>query len=393
MSAAYSSFPPSSSTTAAALTTTTTSRAVPTLPSWVLEEKEAARIAHRRRLLQERAARIHQPRATSIAVDVEALSQQVEERRRQEEDARRTDADFERLAAMQDRAALLLQHQEDKVREARREELTQYWREEQRPERRREFDLNSHEHLTSSLYQLTFDGEDEGLQERQRRQKEQTRAWLQQQQQERRQCLLQERESDRLQELEALASAERARELAEAEELCRRAEQLAITRYNEALSRERENARSAQRQADLKAQEQELRNAILGSFLTEDPAAARSALGPQRVLPDRWKGMSPEQRRQIEEIRRHQMQEKKRREESERQKDLAWEDLAARADRTGLLLAHTDRLNARRREAELLQENTRLAEEQRQERQRLHHLMTTNVPTDDFYGSFGIYPR
>jgi len=37
--------------------------------------------------------------------------------------------------------------------------------------------------------------------------------------------------------------------------------------------------------------------------LTENPAAAQSAFGSHRVVPDRWKGMTPEQ---IAEIRRQQ---------------------------------------------------------------------------------------
>ncbi|XP_045581771.1 RIB43A-like with coiled-coils protein 1 [Procambarus clarkii] len=365
----------------------------PSLPSWVLEQKEAARIAHRRRLLQERAVRIHQPRATSIAVDVEGLSQQVEERRRQEDGARRTEEEFGRLAATQDRAALLIQHQEDKEREGRRDDLLRYWREEQRPERRREHDLNSHQHLASSLYQLEFDGEDEGMSERLRAQKEQTKTWLQEQQQQQRQRLLQERERDRVEELEALEASERARELAEAEDLCRRAEQLAIDKYNEALSRERESARCAQRQADLKAEQQELRNAVLGTFLTEDPTVARSALGPHRVIPDRWKGMSAEQKRHIADIRAQQVEERKHRQELEARDAGMWEAVAARADRAGLLISHSEQLHRRSLEAEVRETNLRLAEDQRSEQSRLNHLLTTNVPTDHFYSKFGGHPR
>ena len=38
------------------------------LPSWILEERESAAIARRRKLLEDRAKRIHDPRVTSIAV-------------------------------------------------------------------------------------------------------------------------------------------------------------------------------------------------------------------------------------------------------------------------------------------------------------------------------------
>jgi hypothetical protein len=47
----------------------------------------------------------------------------------------------------------------------------------------------------------------------------------------------------------------------------------------------------------------EIANHIYGDFLTENPAVAKSAFGPNRVIPDRWKGMSPEE---LAEIRRQQ---------------------------------------------------------------------------------------
>ena len=47
----------------------------------------------------------------------------------------------------------------------------------------------------------------------------------------------------------------------------------------------------------------ELANHVYGDFLTENPAVAQSAFGAHRVVPDRWKGMSPEQ---LADIRRTQ---------------------------------------------------------------------------------------
>lgn len=58
----------------------------------------------------------------------------------------------------------------------------------------------------------------------------------------------------------------------------------------------------------LKQQEQddnrtEMANLLYGDFLTENPAAAQSSFGFHRVIPDRWKGMTPEQ---LADIRRRQ---------------------------------------------------------------------------------------
>lgn len=47
----------------------------------------------------------------------------------------------------------------------------------------------------------------------------------------------------------------------------------------------------------------EIANHVFGDVLTENPAVAQSAFGPHRVIPDRWKGMTPAQ---IEDVRRQQ---------------------------------------------------------------------------------------
>ena len=64
-----------------------------------------------------------------------------------------------------------------------------------------------------------------------------------------------------------------------------------------------------QKRAIKKMQEQddnmtEIANAIFSDMLTENPDQAISQFGPNRVVPDRWKGMSPEQ---LEQIRKEQM--------------------------------------------------------------------------------------
>ena len=47
----------------------------------------------------------------------------------------------------------------------------------------------------------------------------------------------------------------------------------------------------------------EIANALFSDLLTENPDQAISSFGPNRVVPDRWKGMSAEQ---IEKIRKEQ---------------------------------------------------------------------------------------
>jgi len=65
--------------------------------------------------------------------------------------------------------------------------------------------------------------------------------------------------------------------------------------------RERSAKEAVQKQQADDDNKTEMANMLYGDFLTENPACAQSAFGAHRVIPDRWKGMTPEQ---VNEIRR-----------------------------------------------------------------------------------------
>ncbi len=75
----------------------------------------------------------------------------------------------------------------------------------------------------------------------------------------------------------------------------------------------RENAakRDLQKRQEMDDNATEMANHMYGDLLTENPAVAQSAFGPHRVVPDRWKGMSPEQLADIKRTQEQQMKEKK----------------------------------------------------------------------------------
>ena len=54
----------------------------------------------------------------------------------------------------------------------------------------------------------------------------------------------------------------------------------------------------------------EMANNIHGDMLSENPAVAQSAFGSHRVVPDRWKGMSPQQVQEVLDFRERQRKEK-----------------------------------------------------------------------------------
>lgn len=54
----------------------------------------------------------------------------------------------------------------------------------------------------------------------------------------------------------------------------------------------------------------EMANNVNGDMLSENPDVALSAFGPHRVVPDRWKGMTPQQVQEVLETQEKQRKEK-----------------------------------------------------------------------------------
>jgi hypothetical protein len=74
---------------------------------------------------------------------------------------------------------------------------------------------------------------------------------------------------------------------------------------------EQEAQRRARQALEEEDKRMELYNLMTGDLLTENPAAAISSLGAHRLIPDRWKGMSAEQRDDIRQEQQRQAQLKK----------------------------------------------------------------------------------
>lgn len=117
-------------------------------------------------------------------------------------------------------------------------------------------------------------------------------------------------QANRLYDLKARELDQRAVELSESERQCREAIDLATAKYNAALAREtkanNELAKTQEQDDDFT----EMSNHIFGDILTENPDVAQSAFGSHRVIPDRWKGMSPAQVNEIRKTQHDQMLEK-----------------------------------------------------------------------------------
>ena len=117
-------------------------------------------------------------------------------------------------------------------------------------------------------------------------------------------------QASRLYDLKAREMDQRAVQLADSEEQCRRAINLATTKFNVALANEKKAKENLETSQELDDNLTEISNHVFGDMLSENPDVAQSAFGSHRVITDRWKGMSPAQVNEIRKTQHEQMLEK-----------------------------------------------------------------------------------
>lgn len=364
-----------------------------------IDYKEAAAIERRRNMEEQRKSRIFNSKTRVIGIDHQALEQQIQDRRQMEEMERRRDEAFATDAVRNDMISQLLQDRQEHDMQELNKALNEFRALHQQPISRREWDLYDPDGLKkdkparvsdddprcgiSSMQK--FDGEDLNSKARSKYQNEQLREWAEQQMKEKKQAEENQKRADELYNLKMKELDQRSMELQGAEESCRNAINKATQDYNAALAREMSAKRELQKRQEEDDNATEQANHIYGDLLTENPAVAQSAFGPHRVVADRWKGMTPEQVEEIKRIQDLQRKEKQRLKDEEKRREDEWERQSSAHARAGLLL---DREKARREkelQAQITEENRRLANEQKSNQDFLTKEVYTNEPTAAYF--------
>ncbi|XP_050783298.1 RIB43A-like with coiled-coils protein 1 [Gopherus flavomarginatus] len=372
-----------------------------------LENKEAAALEARREREKQRLSRIFNARHRTMGVDVEALRSQVEEQKLREEMEKRRDGTYDAERVLCDQVAQMLE-EEERQRVRRLHQAVQEFREQQQPpSTRREWDLYNPEGLRqdqparvsdydprcgpASLQR--FAGEDLALPTRRQLQQEQQCRSLEEQRAERQRAMADTKYADTLEDKKRVELDLRAQQLAQLEEECRHAKDLATADYNRAQAAEAAEQHRLARQREQEDNQAEIHNHLTGQLLTEDPAVAESPLGPHRILTDRWKGMSPKQVEAVWKAQEEQRQENQRLREAEQQREAEWEaqrQLAAHAAMALEEEQHRARLQLRKR---LDAYNQQLAKEQRAQQQYLQREVYTNPPSAQYHLQFNTSSR
>ncbi|VDO06450.1 unnamed protein product [Rodentolepis nana] len=343
-----------------------------------LDKKEHAAIERRRLFEKQRMARIFNEKIRRIGVDERAIAQQVKEKLEREESERLRELAFAKEAERNDKLALLMEKRQTEEHRMLNRAINEYRLQHQKPTSRREFDLNDPDALKKELPARISDddsrcgasslqkfvGEDLTKKARDKLQQQQMSAWFDKQIEEHNRADASRKYDENLEAIYRREIEARTMALAQAEANCRRAVQCAVRRYNEAMAAEREQKEREERRLEEETGMQEILNAINSDFLNENPAQARSALGPNRA----------------------------REEEEKKLNNLHDEQLIKSSKRYLLIEKEYERI-LRERRRQIQQENMLLAEDQKTFQKYLNEEVYKYQPTSEFFTQFNTTSR
>ncbi|NXK41003.1 RIBC2 protein, partial [Piprites chloris] len=369
------------------------------------EQREAAAVQRRREQEFLRRSRIFNARLRTIGIDKDALDVQVKERKIQEAIEKARHEKFANDMKRNDRLMCLLEEQQKREIKDMNKALKEFQKN-QTPETRREFDLNDPQALkkdrparvsdtdprcTISGMQK-FAGEDLNYEQRMKFQKEQIREWSLQQQKDWKTALADQKLADDLYDKYRVEIDRKIMELQRQEEESRRAVCTATKGFNRIQADELAYKKELDKSQTLRDNMDEITFLLRGDFLSENPAQALSPLG-DRVLVDRWKGMSPEQLMAIRHYQKEQVQENLRMKEQEQRRDAEWDRQRVQAARAQILLEREQQRQHRERRRDLDFMNAELSQEQRAKNISLKEEAYSNVPTAQYYAQFNTTTR
>jgi len=367
-----------------------------------LDTKESAAIQARKNKEAARKSRIFDARQRTIGVDLAAIDEQVHQRKNKEADEKRCHEAYAEMMIRNDTTAQLMDARNARIQDQIQRDIVGFRAREQNPENRREWDLNdpnalkkssplgSNDHGISSLQ--SFVGEDIYNSDRTKHQKEQIREWSLQLQSERKAAEEDQATQDRIYDLKRIQLDNKAQHLEACEKKERQEEIDAIKEFNQRAAEQRRLEMEAMKNNELANNAQEIRNQILGDTLTENPDVARSAFGPHRVIPDRWKGMSDAELADIRQVQESQRRENLAKLEDQREREKEWSLHQTSTAKAGILMERAQNRQSAEERKQLDLENAELARQQ-QAKKKMMDQVYTNVPSEGYYAQFNTTTR
>ncbi|GFS91811.1 RIB43A-like with coiled-coils protein 1 [Nephila pilipes] len=362
---------------------------------------------NRKRIAEEhRKHRIFNAKQRQIGLDVDALNYQVHEHLLARSKETEREKHFAEEAKRQSDLAELLEQQKKEEIIAKNKKIEEYWKSEQRPEYRREFDLydpnqKKKEHPPrisdndfcpiSGVQKL--EGEDLDAKNRLKKQKNQVRDILLQQMQEKRMSNFKKDKEKHDWETMMLEQDCYAFQLAKEQAEKNKSVRTKFITENKNIALEKRDSVMRDKIADDIEKKNDILFNIHSEFLSEDPSVARSNLGPNRVVPDRWKGMSKKQLEEFHEGRKQQMMERQRRKEHENYEKAQWDEQLIQQENLSLLLEEEQKNREVERKKKLDSMNQQIAREQKCEQEYLENVVYKNYVSKEYFDQFNTSSR
>ncbi|NXF31508.1 RIBC2 protein, partial [Nyctibius bracteatus] len=369
--------------------------------------QEAAALERRRQRELQRQSRIFNARVRTIGVDKDALDTQVKDRKIQEAAEKARNEELANEMKQNDKIMCMLEErQKNDIRNINKA-ISEFQKNFQKPETRREFDLSDPQALKKDRPARVSDddprctvsglqkfmGEDLNYNQRMKFQKEQLREWSLQQQRDWKNALADQKFADDLYDKNRIELDLKTMEQQRKEEEKRRAACTATKDFNRTQAAELAERKTLEKYQKMKDDMNEISSLLQGDLLSENPEQAVSSFGRHRVITDRWKGMNQDQLMAIRYSQQQQVLEKLRLKEEERQRDAEWDRQSIQAARAQLILErHQQRQNRERRQA-LDNINAVLSQEQKSKNIYLKEEAYSNIPTGQYYAQFNTTSR
>ncbi|XP_063784971.1 RIB43A-like with coiled-coils protein 2 [Pseudophryne corroboree] len=368
---------------------------------------EAAALQRRKEAERQRQSRVFDACVRTIGLDKQGLDVQVHDKEVQKENENKWNEALDAQMVQNDKIVCLLdERQKEDIRNLNKS-INEFRLSFQKEEDRREFDLYDPQALKKDLPARLSDddprcsvsglqrlmGEDLTESERKRDQQEQLREWCLQQRRELAKALEDQKFAGSLYDKMRIELDKKAMELQRMEEKARREICTFTKEFNRVQAEEALERRKLEKQQQEEDNSVEISNLTEGDMLSENPAQATSAFGLHRVVTDRWKGMSPEQLKDINNTQQQQSLEKMRLKEAERQRQAEWDRQKAQEARTMLLLERQQKRQERELRKAQDHINQQLAQASKAQKVYLDKEVFSNTPTAQYFEQFNTTSR
>ena len=371
------------------------------------DPKQERMIAVRRAMEAERLQRIKDPKSRIMGIDTNALDAQVAEKRAAAEAEQALEGAYDQQRLQQDAQLAYIEQERLRAERQKAAYLAQFNATQLGKEKSREYDLNDPRAKLIDLPARTgdddarlsvsgmqqFHGEDLSYAQRVKVQQAELRAWCDDAVAAKRAAEAKERAMDDAFATRALQVDQMKTDLEATAKVGRAHTNVAVAEYNLAMAAAKRERELAAQKADLQDNVEEIQNQLRSDVLTENPLVGRSFLAPNRLRPDHYKGMAPEELAAIAATQELQRQQAAAAKATEKAEDLAADAMMEAARKAG---AYQDAQVATMRaemKAKLMDENAALAKQQFAAKSFLTTNVFTNAIDASFFDQFGTTSR